>query len=171
MAREKDLGAVLKLFLEEDINLDIDNSLPEDYIIGKEKISVKHCGGKVETTVKAKWTSADISAKEAIKSMIDAEDSYYPNLLLIYLDIKGKKITAICITAEHNKNVIKTLKNDAFKISAGNTRGIVYSQSAMKMLLSNRYFTIEITDADLNGGIDPTERRINQLKSMGINRE
>lgn len=115
MSREKDQGAVLKLFLGDKINLDIDNTLPEDYIIGKSKISAKHSGSKVGSAVKAKWTSADVSVKEAIESMINAEDSYYPCLLITYLDTYSKKITIICISAEENKNVIKKLKSDAFR--------------------------------------------------------
>lgn len=168
MSREKDQGAILKLFLGDRINLDIDNSLPEDYIIGKSKISAKHSGSKVGTTVKAKWTSADVSVKEAIEKMINAEDSYYPHLLLTYLDTHIKKITIICISSEENKNIIKTLKNDAFTIPKGNSRGIEYSRKAMNELLKKIYFKIEIYDVDLKSGINPIERRIQLLKSMGI---
>lgn len=169
MSREKDQGAVLKLFLEDKINLDIDNTLPEDYVIGKEKISAKHSGSKVGTPIKAKWTSADISVKEAIDSMIHAEDSYYPHLLITYLDTKNNKITMICILSEDNKNIIKTLQENAFTIPKGNSRGIEYSKKAMTELLQRRYFTIEIDNANLKGGLDPIDRRINLLKSMNIN--
>ena len=168
MSREKDQGAVLKLFLGDRINLDIDNSLPEDYIIGNSKISAKHSGSKVGSAVKAKWTSADVSVKEAIEKMIDAEDSYYPHLLLTYLDTHSKKITIICITSEENKNIIKTLKNEAFTIPKGNSRGIEYSRKAMNELFKKIYFKIEIYDVDLKSGINPIERRIQLLKSMGI---
>lgn len=168
MSREKDQGAVLKMFLGDDINLDIDNILPEDYIICNEKISAKHTSSKVGTTVKAKWTSADVSAKDAIQSMIHAEDSYYPHLLLTYLDTKANKITIICIPAEHNKNVIKQLGEDAFSVPKGNSRGIEYSRQAMKELFKNMYFKVEIDDANLKGGIDPIQRRMNMLQSMGI---
>jgi hypothetical protein len=168
MSREKDQGAVLKHFLGNRINLDIDNSLPEDYIIGNSKISAKHSGSKVGSAVKAKWTSADVSVKEAIEKMINAEDSYYPHLLLTYLDTHSKKITIICISSEENKNIIKTLKNEAFTIPKGNSRGIEYSRKAMNQLLKKIYFKIEIYDVDLKSGINPTERRIQLLKSMGI---
>lgn len=168
MSREKDQGAVLKLFLKDKINLDIDNTLPEDYVIGTEKISAKHSGSKVGSPVKAKWTSADVSVKEAIESMIHAEDSYYPHLLITYLDTKNNKITMICILSDDNKNIIKTLKEEAFSIPNGNSRGIEYSKKAMTLLLQRPYFTIEIDDADLKGGLDPIERRMNLLKSMGI---
>jgi hypothetical protein len=168
MSREKDQGAVLKLFLGSRINLDIDNTLPEDYIIGKSKISSKHSGSKVGSPVKAKWTSADLSVKEAIEGMINAEDSYYPHLLITYLDTHRKKITIICISSEENKNIIKNLKNEAFTIPKGNSRGIEYSKKAMNELLKKIYFKIEISDVDLKNGINPIERRIQLLKSMGI---
>lgn len=168
MAREKDQGSVLKLFLGDKINLDIDNSLTEDFVIGKEKISSKHTTGKLGTSIKAKWTSADISVKEAIQDMIDADDSYYPHLLLTYFDTKAKNVTVVCITSEHNKHVIKTLQKDAFTVPKGNSRGIEYSRKAMTQLLEKRYFTIEIPNVELKGGLNPIERRMQQLKSAGI---
>jgi len=169
MAREKDQGAVLKLFIGEKINLDIDNSLPEDFIIGKAKISSKHCSCNIGSSVKAKWTSADISVKETIEALINAPESYYPHLLITYIDKKNNKITIICISSQRNKDVIKELKNEAFKIPKGNNRGIEYSKKAMVELLKNRVFTIEIENADLKGGLNPIQRRINLLKSIGIN--
>jgi hypothetical protein len=169
MSREKDQGAVLKLFLGDKINLEIDNTLPEDYVIGTEKISAKHSGSKVGSPVKAKWTSADLSVKEAIESMIHAPDSYYPHLLITYLDTKNNKITIICILSEDNKNIIKTLQEGAFTVPKGNSRGIEYSKKAMKELLKKIYFKIEISNADLKSGINPIERRIQLLKNMGIN--
>lgn len=168
MSREKDQGAVLKLFLGDDINLDIDNNLPEDYIMGKEKISAKHTSSKVGSTVKAKWTSADVSAKDAIHSMIHAEDSYYPHLLLTYLDTKCNTITIICISSEHNKQVIKELGENAFSIPKGNSRGIEYSRQAMKALFQHIYFRVEIPHANLKGGMNPIERRMNLLKSLEL---
>ncbi len=168
MSREKDQGAVLKLFMKDKINIDVDNTLPEDYVIGKEKISAKHSGSKVGTPVKAKWTSADVSVQESIKFMINADDTYYPHLLVTYLDIRNRKITIICVSAEHCKNVIKELKEEAFTVPSGNSRGIEYSKLAMTKLLDNRYFTVEINDTDLIGGISPIERRINLLTSIGI---
>lgn len=169
MAREKDQGAVLKLFLGDKINTDVDNSLPEDCNILGEKVSVKHSCSKVGTPFKAIWSSADRSVKEAINNIINAEDSYYPHLLITYFDLKGKKITIICIQADFNKKVIKEMKDDAFKVPKGNSRGIEYSTKAMKELLQNRYFTIEIANADLTGGANPIDRRIKLLKDMGIN--
>jgi hypothetical protein len=168
MAREKDQGAVLKLHLGNDIQLDIDNSLPEDFIVKGEKISSKHSSGKVGTSIKAKWTSADESVKEAIDDMINAPDEYYPSLLLTYIDSKKKKIVIICISAEHNRNTIKELKDAAFTVPKGNSRGIEYSRKAMTELLSNRHFTVEIDDADIEGGMDPIDRRIQILKNMGL---
>jgi hypothetical protein len=169
MAREKDLAALLKHFLKDIMNYDIDNKLIEDYIIGLSKISAKHSGGKVGSAVKAKWTSADISAKEAVEKMINAEDSYYTNLLIIYLNSKSNKITIICISSEVNKTVIQSLKHDAFTIPKGNSRGIEYSTKAMTELLKSIYFKIEIHDVDLKGGRNAIERRIQFLKDVGIN--
>lgn len=168
ISREKDQGAVLKLFLNDKVNLDIDNTLPEDYVVGNSKISAKHSGSKVGSPVKVKWTSADTSVKEAIEQMIHAEDSYYPHLLLTYLDIRNNKITIICISSEENKNIIKSLQKEAFTIPKGNSRGIPYSKKAMNELLKKIYFNIEICDVDLKSGINPIERRIQLLKSMGI---
>jgi hypothetical protein len=168
MAREKDQGAVLKRFLGDAITLDIDNSLTEDFVIGDAKISTKHSSGKVGTAIKAKWTSADTSVQEAIRAMIDAEDEYYCHLLLTYIDIKLKKITMICCSAETNKNTIKTLKEEAFKVPSGNSRGIEYSRKAMTMLLANRYFTVEINDADISSGMNPIERRLQVLYGLGL---
>jgi hypothetical protein len=169
MSREKDQGAILKLFLNDKINLDIDNTLPEDYIVGTSKISAKHSSSKVGSPVKAKWTSADTSVKEAIEQMINAEDSYYPHLLLTYFDMQNKKITILCISSEENRNTIKTLKEDAFKIPKGNSRGIEYSKAAMNQLLKKIYFQIDILNVDLKSGANPIDRRIELLKSMGIN--
>ena len=169
MAREKDQGAILQYFLGDFVHLDIDNDLPEDYRIGDEKISAKHSSAKVGTPVKAKWTSADESAKDAVQAMIAAEDSYYPNLLLTYLETANNKVTLVCITAEHNRNVIKEMREEAFKIPKGNSRGIEYSTKAMKALLAKKYFMVEITDANVKGGMNPIERRMNMLRTMGIN--
>ena len=167
MSREKDQGAILKYFLGDSVNLDIDNSLPEDYLVLGEKISAKHSQGKVGTAVKAKWTVAGESAKDAIKSMIEAEDSYYPHLLLTYIDIDYKKISFVSITSEHNRNTIKTLGEKAFNLpsSTANSRGIPYSTAAMKELMKNVYFKIDI-DADLKGGEDPIQKRMNLIKQL-----
>jgi hypothetical protein len=169
MSREKDLCAVLKMFLKDKINLDISNTLPEDLLIINEKVSIKHSSSKVGTPIKAKWTSADISTQDDIKSIINADDSYYPHLLLIYIDTKLKTITIICISSKQNRQIIKELKEDAFKIPKGNSRGIEYSKKAMEQLLKNRYFTITIENADIKTGINPIDRRINYLQSIGIN--
>lgn len=168
MSREKDQGAVLKLFLGDDINLDLDNDLPEDYSLLKEKISAKHSQGKVGTPVKAKWTSADKSVEDAIRAMIDAPDEYYPHLLLTYIDLKLKKISIQCISSQTNRDVIKRLGSDAFKVPKGNSRGIEYSPVAMRELLASTYFQVNIEDADLTSGLNPIERRMVLLREMGI---
>lgn len=167
MAREKDQTALLKLYLGDEMNVNIDNSLPEDFLVGSQKVSIKHSANKVGTAFKAKWTSADKSVEEDIASMIAADDAYYPHLLLTYIDAPTKTITIVCITSQHNKHTIKTLGVEAFKIPKGNSRGIEYSKKAMAMLLSQRYFTIVLSNVDVNGGEDPIQRRIALLKSWG----
>jgi len=170
MAREKDLAAILKMYLKKfPLNLAIDNELPEDYVIGKRKISAKHATGKISSlTVRAKWTSADEAVEEAITYMIQAEDTYYTDLLVVYFDMKNKKITIICISAEHIKHVIKEYGNDAFKIPSGNSRGIEYTKKAMTEFLKKKYFTIEIENVELKNGADPITRRIEYLTSKGF---
>jgi hypothetical protein len=168
MAREKDQGAVLKLFLGDEINLNIDNALPEDYMIGREKISAKHSQRAVGDPVKAKWTSADVSVQAAIKAMVEAPDDYYPNLLLTYLSIERQRIVFICIPAEHNRQTIKSLGASAFKIPKGNSRGIEYSRDAMGMLMQKVYFRVEVDGADLSRGTDPIERRMQILNAAGF---
>jgi hypothetical protein len=168
MAREKDQGAVLKLFLGDILNLDIDNELPEDFMIKEAKISAKHSSGKLGSPVKAKWTSADTSVQEAVKKMIEAEDSYYPHLLLTYIDTATKTITFLCISAEHNRRIIKEMKEEAFTIPKGNSRGIEYSRKAMKALMASLYFRVQIDHADVKGGVNPIDRRIQFLRSIGI---
>lgn len=169
MSREKDLVSFVKYCLGNIINYDIDNKKPEDFTVNNSPVSIKHSSGTYGSPVKAKWTSENTSVQEAIEQMINAEDSYYPNLLIVYLDALIKKITILCISSEENKNVIKNLKNDAFKIPKGNSRGIEYSKKAMNELLKKIYFKIEICDVDLNGGINPIERRIQLLKNMEKN--
>ncbi len=168
MAREKDQGAVLKLFLGDLIQLDIDNTLPEDFLICNEKVSSKHSSGPVGTPIKAKWTSADTSVQEAIQSMIHGNDSYYPHLLLTYIQTKYQLIRIICISADQNKQVIQELKEAAFTVPKGNSRGIEYSRLAMKKLLEQPAFVITIHDANIQGGMHPITRRMQTLQSLGI---
>jgi hypothetical protein len=167
MAREKDQGSVLKYFLGDSVSLDVDNRLPEDYLVLKEKISAKHsqCDSPINAVIKAKWTSADLSVKNAIKYMIDADDSYYPHILLTCINLKANKISFVCITSEHNRNTIKSLGDAAFKIPKGNSRGIEYSRAAMKELMKKIHFQVDIV-ADLKGGEDPIQKRMNLIKQL-----
>ena len=169
ISREKDQGAVLKHFLGDQINLDLDNDLPADMEVLGKGVSSKHSSGKVGTTIKAKWTTADTSAEEAIQAMIDAPETYYPHLLLTYIDVQSKKITVICIPSDQNMRIIKTMAKDAFTRPKGNSRGIEYSTTAMKELMAAAYFKIEIPDADLDAvGFDPIQRRLNILRCNGL---
>jgi hypothetical protein len=162
MAREKDQGALLKYYLGDAINLELSNNLAEDYAIGTQKISAKHAANKVGFPVKIKWTAENESVQKIVKTLLTSEQ---PHLLITYMDIKNGKITIICITAEHNKQVISELKEEAFHWQNGNSRGIEYSKKAMSKLLENRYFTIEI-NGDLKGGMDPIKRRMKLLSEL-----
>jgi hypothetical protein len=168
MAREKDQVTVLQMCLGDQVNLCIDNDKVEDVLIGAEKVSIKHSSGKVGTAVKAKWTAADTSVQEDIKSMIEAADDYYPHLLITYLDTEKKIITILCVAKEQMKTTIKELGTEAFKVPSGNSRGIEYSPAAMKLFLQRRYFSVGIPEADVEGGEDPVERRKKRLTSMGL---
>lgn len=168
IAREKDQGAILKYFLGNNVNLNLDNKLPEDYVVGNSKISAKHSCGKVGTAVKVKWTSADKSVQEAITEIINAKDDYYPHVLITYINIRRNIINVICVTAYNNKYVIKKLKTEAFNIPKNNSRGIEYSKKAMSEFIKNAYFNIEIHDAVLTSAIHPIERRMKILRKMRI---
>ena len=166
MAREKDLSALLSYYLPNQVILDVDNTLPEDMIVCGEKVSIKHSSGKVGTPVKVKWTAADQSVDADVISMINQTSSYYPHLLLVYIDGKKKEIEIICITSKTNETVIKELGRAAFNVPKGNSRGIQYSSIAMKSFMSRRYFTITIKEADVEGGENPIARRLQILKTM-----
>ena len=168
MAREKDQVTVLKMCLGEKVNLCIDNDKVEDVLIGTEKVSIKHSSGKVGSAVKAKWTAADTSVQEDIRSMVGAADDYYPHLLMTYMDVKDKTITVVCVSKDQVKTTIKELGEEAFKVPKGNSRGIEYSPAAMKLFLTRRYFSVVISDASVEGGEDPIERRKKRLMSMGL---
>jgi hypothetical protein len=169
--REKDQVFILKSCLGDIVRSDIDNALLEDCMIGAEKISMKHSGNKVGSQVKAKWTSADKSVQDAIRAMVAAEDSYYPHLLVTYMDVKEKRITIICVSKEQVKNTIKELAEAAFSVPKGNSRGIEYSVRAMQLFIQRYYFRVEIADGDVERGDDPDERRRKVLQSRGIDFE
>lgn len=168
MAREKDLLAVLRYFLKERITTEISNDLPEDFLMDTEKVSVKHSQGAVGSAVKAKWTSDKDSTASDITSIISAEDGYYPHLLLIYMPKGQKKIVIACVEKDKHRTVVKTLKEGAFKILNGNSRGFEYSKAAMKEFLSSPAFICEIQNVDLEGGMDPIQKRMKQLELYGI---
>ncbi len=168
ISREKDQYAVLKLFLGERIRWCDTNDVPEDFVIGDEKISSKHSSSKVGTPVKVKWTSESHSVEKDIHDIVHAADTYYPHILLTYMDLKEGHVTVIGISSEQNRNTIKTLGKDAFSIPSGNSRGIEYSRKAMTMLLSSPYFRVNFTHSSLRPVGEPIERRMNLLRSMGV---
>ena len=168
ISREKDQYAVLKLFLGERIRWCDTNDVPEDFVIGDEKVSSKHSSSKVGTPVKVKWTSESHSVEKDIHDIVHAADTYYPHILLTYMDLKEGHVTVIGISSEQNRNTIKTLGKDAFSIPSGNSRGIEYSRKAMTMLLSSPYFRVDVTHSSLHQVGEPIERRMNLLRSMGV---
>lgn len=166
--RERDQYALLKLFLP-DITLSISNDVPEDFLLDGEKISSKHSSAKPGTTVKMKWTSDSVSVEKDIDAILHAPDDYYPSLLLTYIDKETDKTTVICVSSEENRNTIKTLGVDAFHVPKGNSRGIEYSREAMKQMIKNAYFITTFCHHDeAQHVLDPIERRMNELASMGI---
>jgi hypothetical protein len=163
MAREKDQGAVLKMYLGDAINLDLDNQLTEDYRMGGQNISAKHSCAKIGAPVKVKWTSADQSVEETLEALLKLES--YPHLLLTYLDIKAKRITIVCVDAAHHRRTVQAMGKEAFSVPKGNSRGIEYSRPAMKRMMEDVYFRVEF-EGDLTGGTDPIERRLMTLRSL-----
>lgn len=168
MAREKDQVTLLQSCLGSHVNLCIDNTEVEDCTVCSEKVSIKHSSGTVGSPVKAKWTSADKSVQEAIDAMIDADEEYYPHLLVTYIDVDAKTLTIICIAKSFVRSTIKELQAAAFTVPKGNSRGIEYSRQAMGLLLDRRYFTVQIKDASVAGGDDPIDRRKKRLEALGL---
>jgi hypothetical protein len=169
MAREKDQGAVFKMFLGDSCNLEVDNTLPEDFLILGEGVSSKHSSSKIGTPVKVKWSDDETTVKQDIHTILTTKDSHPPHLLLTYLDSKANLITVICISSDHHHHTLITLGKDAFHLPKGNSRGIEFSRKAMELLLSKPYFTVVISSANLNGGISPIERRLRFLREIGVN--
>lgn len=168
MAREKDQCAVLKLFLGGALNLDVNNDLPEDFLVLGDKISSKHSSSKIGSTVKAKWTSEKESVERDIQSMLQADDNYFPHLVLTYIGTGSNTIRVIGISSKHISNTIRTLGRDAFHIPSGNSRGIEYSRKTMALFLSQPYFDITFTYSITDNELNPIERRIHCLRSIGI---
>ena len=168
MAREKDQCAVLKLFLGGALNLDVNNDLPEDFLVLGDKISSKHSSSKIGGTVKAKWTSERESVERDIQTMLQADDNYFPHLVLTYINTDSNTIRVLGISSKHIRNTIQTLGRDAFHIPSGNSRGIEYSRKTMALFLSQPYFDITFTYSITEDELNPIERRIHYLRSIGI---
>lgn len=168
MAREKDQCAVLKLFLGGALNLDVNNDLPEDFLVLGDKVSSKHSSSKIGSTVKAKWTSERESVEKDINAMLEAEDDYFPHLVLTYIDTHTNTIRVIGISSKHISTTIRTLGRNAFHIPSGNSRGIEYSRKTMALFLSRPYFDITFTYSITENELNPIERRIHYLRSIGI---
>ena len=158
LAREKDLVACLKHELGDTIDYCIDNDQPEDFIMDSQKFSIKHSQDSLTTPVKINWNTG--LYQESIDHLINHEPQH---LLISYINLNKKSIQIVCVSADQVKTTIKQFGVSAFKIPSGNSRGIQFSRSAMDELLSKYYFKVLISDADLHGGMDPIERRIELL--------
>jgi hypothetical protein len=158
MSREIDLVASLRHELGDLIGYRIDNNLTEDFTLNSLKFSIKHSQSSMATPIKINWNVG--LCQESIQTIIDAPPEHYPNLLLSYINLQHKTIDFVCVSSETNRTVIKELGIDAFRIPRGNARGIEYSRKAMVQLIANRHFCVKIHNANLNGGMDPIERRM-----------
>jgi hypothetical protein len=170
MSREKDLVAIFSLMIGASIKYDIDNSELEDFIIGEEKVSVKHSQAAIGTSVKAKWTAANDPAEEAIRSIIDKDDDDYPHLLISYIGIEEETVNIICISKTVYRIIIKALREAAFKKipKNANTRGIDYERFTMELFIKYAYFNVVWEDVDLTHVIDSIISRKQKLVSLGV---
>lgn len=164
-SRENDFKAVCQDYIGNDFITDIDNSEVEDCRLNGEKISIKHISGSFGGgSIKAKWTSDTEQAKKFINDMISsvesAETDHYTHLILIWIDVKKKKITICCVSSETVRNTVKSLGTNSFTSATGtNNRGVEYSKKMISELINNSYFTIEMKDITLTNGDDPVLRR------------
>jgi hypothetical protein len=157
---KRDLGAVLKLYMgSELIGLNPASYIDGcacDFVIGLERFVCAHTIGGVGLPIRVNWL---LSTKNVIAV------SQRIHLLMIYFDQVFKKVTIICVSGEHHRATLMSLKDRSFTTrSDGATE---YSAEAMKELLRRPYFVIEIEGVEFSG-IDPIERRIKQLVDLGL---
>lgn len=157
---KRDLGAVLKLYIgSELICLNPSNYIDGctcDFVIGLERFVCSHSIGGVGLPIKVKWL---LSPKNIVAV------SQRIHLLMIYFDQVFKKVTIICISGEHHRATVMSLKDRSF--STRSNGEIEYTSDAMRELLRRPYFIIDIDDVEFSG-IDPIERRIKQLCDLGL---
>jgi len=164
MSRERDLLAVLKEHIGEELKTDIDNSLVEDCVYGTARISIKHVSNKIGAgSVKAKWTSDSGQATAYMNKMLELNPETYTHIMIVYIDTKTggvTTITAVFITDRAIMNIVDELKADAFVSKAGtNNRGVEYSRSMITKMLERSAFKVQIDRVSLTNGMNPIDRR------------
>jgi hypothetical protein len=164
-SREKDLVSVLMLDLGASVCAEIDNSALEDVRIGTQLFSIKHITGAVGTgSIKAKWTADADQARAFVAGSLAAEH-VHPHILLSYLDVKSGKLTLCCVESMRCTEVIHSLGIDAFKVAVGtNNRGVEYSRQAIQAFVTGCAFCIEVDGIDFLGGLDPYQRRMDEIR-------
>ena len=166
--RERSLVRMLQTppvleILGKPVRYDINNGAIEDMFIGDQPFSIKHLAGNVGTPFKAKWTADADKAQ----SFIDEAGHDHPHLLVMYMDMKKEKVTAICIESGRCIEVIRSLGKEAFVTRAGtNNRGVPYSRQAMEMFLDGCAFCVEMEGMKVLGGVDPLQQLMNE--SLGL---
>lgn len=157
---KRDLGAMLKLYMGGELICLNPSSYIDgcacDFVIGLERFVCAHSIGGVGLPIKVKWL---LSPKNIVAV------SQRIHLLMIYFDQVFKKVTIICVSGEHHRATVMSLKDRSF-----NTRSdgeIEYTADAMRELLRRPYFVVDIDDVEFSG-IDPIERRIKQLVDLGL---
>jgi hypothetical protein len=160
MSFKRDLGAVLKLYMgDELINLNPANYVDGckcDFVIGMERFVCAHSIGGIGLPIKVNWL---LSPKSVIAI------NQHIHLLITYFDQVFKKVTIICVSGEHHRAILMSLKNRSF--TSRSDGGTEYTTDAMKELLRRPYFVIEIEGVEFSG-TDPIERRIKQLVDLGL---
>lgn len=159
--RERNLVNALRLALGSTVRNDINNSAVEDMFIGDQPFSIKHVANKVGTPYKTKWTADAYKARE----YIGGAGRKHPHLLVMYMDLKKEKVTAVCIESSRCVEVIRSLGEDAFDHKAGtNNRGIPHSKRAMQMLLEGCAFCVEMEEMKILGGLDWDQWEMDRIR-------
>ena len=156
VSREKDLVATLAYNMTE-VDYKIDNSLPEDVLVCKEKISIKNFSDSA--SFKAIWTSDNVKVKEAIESLCNPNYDH-PHLIAIHI-IKKQTFVIYLITNTTIKSIIADLGEQAFNSPTGsNNRGVSFSTDALKRLKDECFDKITISNIDLDFDVeDPIDKR------------
>lgn len=159
MSREKDLIAIMKEYLGDEVEFSINNHCCEDVLVLNQKISIKHCSVKRgKGLIKIKWTSDNTQAANYINNVLDNVDEHCHHMIIVYISQPTIEIVGISRTTI--ANAIKELQQDAFVSRTGtNNRGIEYSKKMMDRMLQQPYFVITIDNVSFNTGMCPIEKR------------